>query len=272
MFKKVGERMSSSGMTLAKGMLSVVMLGAVVWIIGFQAMDSQAVWILIASGLIGIAAGDTFFFKALQDLSPVSMIVLMVMGQVLTILLALVFLQEMPSATEWAGIACIITGVAVALSADLGGEQKPSTKRGLAYGMLAVVCMAVSFTIAKGPLDRLPSLQSAFVRMAAGTAGIFAVGLMGRQIGGWMQPLRDGKFFLRFFIAVSVVTFGGFWLSLHAMKHLDLALANTLNSTEPIFVLPLAYFVLQEKIKPRSAAGALIAVAGVAIICLLSPT
>ncbi len=272
LFKKVGERMSSFGMTLAKGALSVVLLGAAAWLVGWQGMDAQTAWLLAASGMIGIAAGDTFFFKALQDLGPVSMIVLMVMGQVLTILLALIFLGEMPSPVEWAGIACIIAGVTVALSADLGDERKPSTKRGLIFGLLAVVCMAVSFTIAKGPLDKLPSIQATFVRMAAGTAGIFAVGLASRQIGGWIAPLKEGAFFLHFLIAVVVVTFGGFWLSIHAMKHLDLALANTLNSTEPIFVLPLAYFVLREKIKPRSAIGALIAVAGVAIICLLSPT
>ena len=44
-----------------------------------------------------------------------------------------------------------------------------------------------------------------------------------------------------------------------------------LNPAEPIFVIPLAYFVLKERIKIRSVIGAISVVAGVALILLNSP-
>lgn len=271
LFKRLGECMSSFGMTLAKGAVSLVLLGSAVMIVGFEAIDARTAGILVASGLIGIALGDSFFFKALQDLGPVSMIILMVVGQVLTIFMALIFLKEMPSAMEWTGIACILAGVTITLSAELSGERKASGKRGLIFGLLSVLCMAVSIVIAKAPLDSMPSLQATFVRMGAGTVGVFVAGMMFGQVGGWVAPLKDGSFLAHFLLAVGVVTFGGFWLSMYAIKHLDVAVANTLNSTEPIFVLPLAYFVLGERITVRAIAGAASAFAGVALISLSTP-
>jgi drug/metabolite transporter (DMT)-like permease len=272
LFKRVGEQMSSFGMTLAKGAVSVILLGVAVCAFGFLSMDNTSLWQLVLSGLIGIAIGDILFFKALQDLGPVAMIVLMVVGQVLTILLALVFLHEVPSMMEWIGMAAILIGVCVALSADLGGENSPSGWRGVMFGLASVACMSVSVIITKGPVEHLPSLQATFVRMAAGTLGVFAAGLISGQMGGWLAPLKNGRFLSNFLMAVSVVTFGGFWLSVFAIKHLDVAVANTLNSTEPIFVIPLAYFVLKDKISFRSVIGAISVVAGVALILLNSPT
>lgn len=271
LFKRVGEAMSSSGMTLAKGAMSVVLLGAAAAAVGFMPMDSTALGQLVLSGLIGIAIGDILFFKALQHLSPVAMLVLMVVGYVLTTLLALIFLHEVPSPMEWAGMICIMAGVCVTLSADMSGEKQANTWRGVMFGLGSVVCMSLSMIMIKGPVEQLPSLQATFVRMAAATIGVFSVGLCSGQMRGWLAPLKDGRFFAKFLLAVSVVTFGGFWLSVFAIKHLEVAVANTLNSTEPIFVIPLAYFVLKEKIKIRSVIGAVSVVAGVALILLNSP-
>lgn len=271
LFKRVGEEMSPVGMALAKGAMSVVLLGLAVCAFGFLPMESTAMWQLVLSGLIGIAIGDILFFRALQHLTAVAMLVLMVVGQVLTILLALVFLHEVPSAMEWVGMGFVLAGVCVALSADLGGEKRSSSWRGVMFGLASVACMSVSVIITKGPVEHLPSLQATFVRMAAGTLGVFAAGLVSGQMGGWLAPLRNGRFFMNFLMAVCVVTFGGFWLSVFAIKHLDVAVANTLNSTEPIFVIPLAYFVLKETISVRSVIGAVSVVTGVALILLHSP-
>jgi len=268
LFKKLGEQMSSFGMTLAKGAMSVVLLGIAVCVFGMDTMDGNTLLLLLLSGLIGIAAGDTFFFRALKDISPVSMIVLMVVGQVLTILLAVIFLHETPSVMEWTGISLILAGIFVTLSADLSGERRSSGWRGVMFGLAAVVCMSVSYIIIKIPLENISSLQATFMRMASGTVGVFLVGMMSGQVGGWLAPLKDGAFLAKFCVAVCVVTFGGFWLAIYAMKHLDVAVANTLNSTEPIFVIPLAYFVLKERITTRSVLGALTVVAGVALIFL----
>jgi drug/metabolite transporter (DMT)-like permease len=65
---------------------------------------------------------------------------------------------------------------------------------------------------------------------------------------------------------VLITVFGGFWLSLVALKHLDASIAGTLCSTSPLFILPMVVIILKEKIKPRSILGAVVAVAGIALI------
>ena len=72
-----------------------------------------------------------------------------------------------------------------------------------------------------------------------------------------------------FLLAVAVVTFGGFWLSLLAIQKVDVTVANTLGSTEPLWVLPLAAFVLKETIKPAVVGGSVLTVLG--IILLIRP-
>ena len=48
-----------------------------------------------------------------------------------------------------------------------------------------------------------------------------------------------------------------------------IGVAATLNSTSPIFVLPLAAIFLDDKLTSRSVVGALIAVSGIAVLKFL---
>jgi drug/metabolite transporter (DMT)-like permease len=267
LFKRIGEHMSPLAMTLAKAAVSVVFLGIAMAFLGITPITPRNLGLLIASGLVGIAVGDTLFFAALQHLGPQTLVVLMMVGQVLTALLALVFLGERPSAKAWTGIACVIAGVAIVLWANLSGERQRSRARGIMLGLLSVVCMSVSYIMAKPALESVSAMQETFVRMAAGAAGIAMFGLATGEFGTWFKESRNARLAGRFFIAVCVVTFGGFWLSLLAIKHVAVAVANTLNSMEPVFVLPLAAIFLKEKITLPQIVGTLTALVGVVVLC-----
>lgn len=268
LFKRIGEHMSPLAMTLVKAVVSVVFLGIALVFLGFTALTPWNFGLLVASGILGIAVGDTLFFAALQHLGPQTLVVLMMIGQVLTALLALVFLGERPSAAAWGGIACVLAGVTVVLWANLSGEQQRSRVRGIVLGLLSVVCMSVSLIMAKPALDSVSAMEGTFVRMLAGAVGLAVYGMGARQLGAWLASCRDAKLAGAFLFAVCVVTFGGFWLSLLAIQHVDVAIANTLNSMEPVFVLPLAAIFLREKITPPQIAGTLLALAGVVVLCL----
>jgi drug/metabolite transporter (DMT)-like permease len=267
LFKRIGESMSPLAMTLAKAVVSVVFLGIALLFLGFTAITPHNLGMLVASGIVGIAVGDALFFAALQHLGPQTLVVLMMVGQVLTALLALVFLRERPTVAAWGGIGCVLVGVTIVLWANLSGERQPSRVRGIVLGLLSVGCMSVSVIMAKEGLETASAMQGTFVRMAAGAAGIALFGLVTRQLGKWGASCRDSRLAGSFLFAVCVVTFGGFWLSLLAIKHLNVAIANTLISMEPVFVLPLAAIVLKEKITPLQIVGTLTALAGVIVLC-----
>jgi drug/metabolite transporter (DMT)-like permease len=267
LFKKLGESISSPAMTLAKELVSVVLLGVALGLVGFESLDANALLLLVLSGLLGIALGDTLFFAALQDLGPVAMVVLLTLGQVFTVVLAVVFLGDSPTVLAWIGIGLVVSGVGVVLCAKIAGQQQASTRRGLILGLGSVVCTAVSMIIAKQGLDSVSALQATFIRMLAGAAGLLVTGLATRRLGQWAMPFRDVRLAAGFLGAVAVVTFGGFWLSLAAIKFVNVSIANTLNSIEPVFVLPLAAVFLKEKTTWSAIAGTALTVGGVVLLC-----
>ncbi len=275
LFKRIGESMSPLAMTLTKAVVSVVLLGIALLFLGFSRMTAHDLGMLTASGLVGIAVGDTLFFAALQHLGPQTLVVLMMVGQVVTALLALAFLGERPSAAAWGGIGCVLVGVTIVLWANLSGEKQRSRTRGIVLGLLSVGCMAVSVILAKQGLDTgaatpdtmQETMQGTCVRMLAGALGIALYGLLTGQLRAWAVEGRNARLAGSFLVAVCVVTFGGFWLSLLAIRHVDVAIANTLNSLEPVFVLPLAAIFLKEKITPLQIVGTLAALGGVIVLC-----
>jgi drug/metabolite transporter (DMT)-like permease len=264
LFKKLGESLSPIAMTLAKGSLSVVLLTLVMLLTGTAAISPTHWALLIASGLVGIALGDTFFFSALRHLSPHTLTILLMFGQVFTVLLATIFLGERPTLIKWIGMLLVTVGIGVVCWEK---SAVRSDWRGIIYGLLSVVCMSSSLILAKPALESTPSIQATLIRMLAGTLGMFVYGIYAQELQEWTQPLRDRQLLGRFVVAVLVVTFGGFWLSLLAMKHLEVWLASTLNSLEPIFVLPLVAIFLQEKIAKKALVGTAISIAGVVLVC-----
>jgi drug/metabolite transporter (DMT)-like permease len=267
LFKGIGNEFSALTMTLLKSLLSVVLLAIVLIFVGWTQVPFSSFGALILSGLIGIAAGDTCFFAALKLLRVYQLIVLMMLAPAMTLIMAILFLGEMPSRFGWLGIVLVLAGVSLTLATDLRwGENPEKNPAGIVFGFLAILCMGSSVIIAKIGLGPIPALQATFLRMLAGLIGMLAVAAAKQQIKGSLAPLRRGGLEWRFAAAVTVVTFGGFWLSLFAVKRLDVSVANTLIATEPIFGLPLAVLWLRERPGAMAWSGAAIALPGALLL------
>jgi drug/metabolite transporter (DMT)-like permease len=268
-FKKLGDQLSSPAMTLVKSFMSAVLLGIVLLLVGWTNFSRDALVLLIASGVLGIAFGDTLFFAALKELTPHTLIMLLTSGQVLTILMAVVFLGDKPTVTAWVGMALVISGIFLVVRANLSGEKKKSPLKGIILGGLSVICMSTSYVIAKKPLDEPGSaMEATFIRMVAGGITMLIIFLFTGQAKNWWQPFRNSGLLGQFFLSVAMITFGGFWLTFVAFKQLDVSIASTLTSVEPLFVLPMGLIFLREKVTVTAVVGSVVAVAGIALICL----
>ena len=272
LFKKVGERLSSPAMTLVKAFISAALLGLALLFVGYARVSDEALYLLVASGVLGIAIGDTLFFAALKELTPHTLIMLLTGGQVLTVLLAVAFLGERPPPLAWLGIAMVISGIFIVVRSNLSGEKKRSPLRGIILGSLSTVCMSVSYIITEKPIHSkimpVSAMEAAFIRMTAGAVTMLIISLFTGQAKNWWQPFRASGLLVQFFLSVAVVTFGAFWLNFVAFKHLAYSIANTLTSVEPLFVLPLGLIFLRDKVTLPALAGSILAVAGIAFICL----
>lgn len=266
LFKQLGDHLSPVAMTLAKGTVASVFLAAVLVAIGAAPIANEPLVMLILSGVLGIAVGDTLFFMALQRLHAHAVVILFTLGQVLTVLLAVLLLGERPSTLEWVGMALVVVGVTAVLWVQLNDEENRLSLVGVACGLASVLAMSFSVIMCKDALESVGTVQATLVRMVAGTVTmlVFAYGM--RQMSGALDALARPKVMGQFLGSVGVITFGGFWLSIVAIANVDASIANTLNSTEPLFVLPLAAFILREKITPAIVGSSLVAVAGIGLI------
>jgi drug/metabolite transporter (DMT)-like permease len=280
LFDRIAEKMSSTAMTLAKSGVGVVLLAVALLAVEgrrsakaeaslltrLRGTDLRSLFLLAVSGVLGISVADTFFFEALHLLSAHTVVVLMMVGFILTPLLAMVCLKEKSTPARWLGIALVVEGIGVVVATSPEVEPGATRMVGLVFGLLSVVSMSVSFVIAKKALENLSSLQGTFVRMAVGFLGILALGLVRGGLGDWMEPFRDPEFVVFFLVAVFIVTFGGFWFTHAAIKYVDLTIANTLMATEPLFVLLLGVVVFRRGVTLLGFLGSLVAIQGVAVL------
>lgn len=268
LLKPYAEQFPALTLTFTKGVVAVVVLGAAVFFSGWPAVSVGAFWILFASGALGIGVADTLFFRALRELSPHSVVQLMLLGQVATIAMAVVFLGELLISLEWIGVGLVTLGVWVVLSD--GRQVSASGPRPLAvfYGLASVLAMAASVTIAKGALDTVDPLAATLIRIVGGMASVvLIVSVFSRTKERRFRFFwTDWRTAAKFSAIAAFITFGGFFLSLLALKYARLAIANTLLSTEPLFVLLIAAVFLKERLEARRVIGSLISLAGVACI------
>ncbi|MGE5350984.1 MAG: DMT family transporter [Ignavibacteriales bacterium] len=268
LFKIIGEKVSPSGTTFAKGAVGVLLLGTAYIISGIESIPLQSILLFCISGIVGITIGDTLFFASLQDLGPKVQIILFMLGQGVTAILAMLITKEMPLASQWIGILLTLVGVSLILwDKFIYDQQNQNTNiRGVITGLGAMFCFSISLIMIKEPLGSTSTIGAAFLRMAAGTLGIFIYGLLKNQIPGWVRPFKDMKLAATLLGAVCVIVFGGFWQSLVALKYLKIAIASTLCATEPLFVLPLAYLILKEKVSQNEILAAALTVSGVFLL------
>jgi len=268
LYKKLGEKISSFGMNLAKGVINLVLMGIPLAFSDITAIKPDTFILLGISGLLGISLGDTFFFEALQKVGPHVMVLLALLGQVLTVLFAIFFLDERLTLNMWIGIIMVVSGIAIVLYSRISDNTRQHSASGIIYGLLSVLCMSVSVIIAKKGLSSVSAIQGTFIRMLWGTAGLLLWGGVTRRLSISMAPFSEVKVMKKFLLLVCLVSFSGFWLFHVAIKYTEVSIANTLSSTEPLFVIPLAAYFLKEKISLASIAGTVVSVIGIVLLCL----
>jgi len=267
LWRKVGDNLSASSMNLAKGVIGSLYLLIPLMVLRLEPVSLQAVLYLGISGVVGIAIGDTLFFVALLNLGPRLTSLMSTLTPVATALVAVVALGERPSLSVWLGIALTCTGVAWVLSRKTYGSALVRDKRrGVIAAILSVVSTVIGVILAKKALAQISAVQASFLRMLAGTIGLAIWGIARGELRSWLEPLRDPRYARKIAGIMLLATFGGFFLSLYALKLVDASIATSLNSTAPLFVIPFAAWVLREKWTVHSVWGAAVAVCGVVFI------
>ena len=117
------------------GMASLIFLPVLVSLPWLDNRDAVP-WLLL-SGVVGIAAGDSFYLAALRRLGTRRTLTVEALGPVLASVGSVVLMGEALSPQAWVGAAMVTTAVALVAgsSVDLSRDRA-----GLALALMAVIC------------------------------------------------------------------------------------------------------------------------------------
>lgn len=269
LFRKAGDSIPPLGLNLAKGLIGTLYLGVILLVSGFSPVSLKDLSLLAISGVVGIALGDTFFFMGLMRLGPRMAVLVETLCPVAAVLMAVALLGERPSYMVWVGIILTTGGVSWVLWERAPREAlKDKWASGIKFGVLSVLSTASGIIITKIAIEHVQPIEATAIRLSAATMILLAWGARGLQFKKWLSPLRDPRVASLTASAVFVGTCLGLLFSVLALKYADASIAVPLNSTSPLFVLPIAAFALREKISLRSLLGAIVSVLGIVLIFL----
>ncbi len=275
-FERAARKLGSLTLNLIRLVFAVVMLGTVNTFttgspIPLHATPHEWLWLSL-SGLVGFVFGDYCLFQAYLVIGARLTLLLQTLAPPFAALLGVIFLRDELAPLDLVGIAVTLGGVAWVVS-----ERAPaidgSTARIPTWGVVlaigAALGQAIGLILGKHGmgLGMNPVVATQMRAMAAtvGFATLFTL------IGHWPKVAASLRHRAGFGDAALGAFFGPFLgvsFSLYAIQHTSTGVAATLMALTPVLIIPLAWKLNGERITPRIVLGAIISVAGVALLVI----
>lgn len=269
-------KLSAGAMNLSKNVLGLVLmllhlgvLTAVTHEAAFTA-SASSVGLLILSGLVGVAIGDTLFLRSLQILGPRISLMMATTSPIFSVVLGWVFLREQLLIIVVVGILLTVAGLIAVLKDRAAEKEAPNVYPGKVAvgvwcGILAAFCQSVGGVLSRAGSRDCSGLEAAIYRIAVG----MVVLMVYYHWRGKLKPIVQSAFqfdMIKLLLPATVLgTWMGVWLCQVAYKNSDVAIAQTLLSTCPLFAVPIVWFWDRQRLSAHGFIGTLIAVSGVAL-------
>ncbi|WP_205710715.1 MULTISPECIES: DMT family transporter [Hydrogenophaga] len=240
---------------------------------GWHSLNAPALGLLAVSGVIGIFIGDTALFACMNRLGPRRSGVLFATHALFSAVLAWLFLGETLWGWALVGASLLVGGVMLAILRGRREDESHAWEQtrgtlavGVALGLLAALCQSVATLMLK-PLmaSGIDAIAGSAMRMSTAFAAHALLWASGWRMARAREPLRwreAAQVFGSAVIAMAV----GMTLILQAMKLGQAGVVAILSSVTPIVVLPLLWLVYRRRPAWGAWAGAVLAVAGTALI------
>jgi drug/metabolite transporter (DMT)-like permease len=228
-------------------------------------------WLIVAHGLVGVAALQWAYFVAIDRL-PVGMALLLeFQAPILVAVWARVVQKEAVRPRMWLGLALAMAGLAAATGVWKGAVFDPV---GIAAGLGAAVCLAAYFLIGEhgvGTLDPLQVIVWSFLMGAIALNLVspvtgFDTSLLGDHVSllGTLSGLSAPVWLVLAWIVVlgTVVPFG---VELLALRHLSATAVTMIAMLEPVGVSVLGWLWFLERLDAVGILGGAAVVAGIVL-------
>ena len=240
---------------------------------GWQSVAWSHWMAFVVASVVGVVLGNMAMFACLRRGGPRRTLLLVSMNGPFAALLGFLFLNETMSGQDLAGCAIALAGMALAIRFGGNPDDRMEDVRGpmwimVALGLLTALANAISLVFLKpAMLAGTDPLAANALRTGGGALVVLLISLWrvprtsspsNPGIGLLIHAITPGL--LGFVVAVS--------LQLYAVRWMDTGIAVILSSAAPVIMLPMIWFVTGKLPRLLAWVGALLALAGIALILL----
>jgi drug/metabolite transporter (DMT)-like permease len=278
-FESAGKRVGSLPVNLLRLLMAIVFLSIYSLVARGRLFPSDATahawfWLSI-SGVVGFLLGDLFLFRAFVVIGARISMLIMAAVPPITALLGWLLMGERLTATNLVGMGLTMAGISwVVLERGRGEADGAGMTRGprpwagilLAFG--GALGQAVGLVLSKYGMADYDAFAATQIRIIAGAVGfvlLFFVRPTWKRVG---MALRDGAAMRRITLGAVFGPFLGVSFSLLAVQYTASGVAATIMSIVPVLIIVPAVIVFKERPTMREVVGAVVAVAGVAVMFL----
>ena len=232
--------------------------------------EVHAVLLLLISGLIGIAAGDSFYLGALRRLGTRRTLTVEASGPVLASIAGVLVMGDSLAVKN--GLGALLVSSAVVLIAMQAKETSQGGRGdsaadfgiGLLLALTAVICGLSGAFLARHVLisTELSPLQTATIRLMGGWLGLIPV-----LTRAWNRPAMTRPERWTLVVATLIGTNAGILLQQVVLQTMPVGQGVTLMATAPVMALVVGHLE-GDPIQLSGVAAAVLALAGVACTSL----
>jgi drug/metabolite transporter (DMT)-like permease len=228
------------------------------------------VWLSL-SGLIGLVWGDFMLFRAFIVLGARISMLIMASVPPLTALIGWLVLGESLILSHWIGMALTISGISLVILQRAPGQKQVTFSRPVSGILLALggaLGQAMGLVLSKYGMASYNAFAATQIRLIAGLLGFVLLFFLLKRWGRVGPALRDKRAIGNISIGATFGPFLGVSFSLIAIQNTSAGIAATIMSIVPVLIIAPAVIIFKERVTPKEVIGAVIAVAGVAILFL----
>lgn len=253
--------------------VSLMLISYTFYLDTWSTINNDFLFVILLSGIIGIFLGDTLLFIALQKIGPRRNNILFSLAAPFTVILNIIFLNEIMSLVNLIGCIIVFFGVVIAIAY---GNSRDKNHRwelvegnlylGVIFGIGAALCQAIGLVMMKPILNMgADPIASASLRTLISCIFLAFTFFLNYEIFNTKTSLNlkiIGQSILSGFLGMAL----GMSLLLIALQHADAGIVATLSSTSPIMILFLIWLVTKKMPTTGAWIGTVLAIIGSVLI------
>jgi drug/metabolite transporter (DMT)-like permease len=271
-FSAAARRVGSMRLNVTRLIFAAILLFVVVVLAGIEIhLSSSQLRNLVLSGIVGLVIGDSFLFKAYENIGARIGMLIMSAAPAVSALLAYLLLGELLGWMGFIGMAVTLSGIAIVVieRRESSSSRRETYVKGIVFAFVAAAGQGGALVLAKMAFNEGPinGFVATLIRIFSSVVIILPIArLAGEYKDAYAVYANDRKALWLTILGAFLGPFLGITLSLISVAHTTVGISATLMATVPILMLPLIRYVLKERISWRALVGAVVAVAGVAIL------